>query len=205
MSTAFMVDNILQDKEDTFSSVSEGDSDSEDHKDSICDSPSPNFRVHHHHHHPDTDDLLPAYTVLRDHRRGGGRDGAMMMQDVDLDSDDGGGSTGSELYCAKCGGNSKFIGPMDFKCDKCGCMDYVQTSVVQTTKDVQTIIAAAKDDHRPVKPVLKFSVSAILGDRKECAKVRNGEMDFFFVENVFHGVLKTPTTQLTEEKCSLEF
>lgn len=171
MSTAFMVDNILHKEDhinDSFSSAS--DTDSEDHKlDSMCESPSPPFR-HHIITHTDTDDLLPSYTVLRD------------RHDID-DIDDSDGSIAGEqpLCCAKCGhlavmspGNSKTppidcTGP-DFKCDKCGCGDYI-------AKDA-TFIAGSKSKDANVnttttKPVLKFSVSAILGDRKECVKVRH--------------------------------
>lgn len=195
MSTAFMVDSILQDKEDqthdSYSSALDTDSDqNSDHKDSVCDSPPPNY--HHHRHNSGPDELLQSYAVLRNRQtmnRNSLMDNDMGSNDgsgcgdsdggsgggVDVGSNDGGSGGGCiiELCCAKCGhfqiGNNKTIIDNEiqynFKCDKCGCGDYLHPK--------ETIIT--KDSVNSVKPVLKFSVSAILGDRNDCGKVRNGE------------------------------
>lgn len=53
----------------------------------------------------------------------------------------------------------------DFKCDKCDSNE----GVISSQKETTTIL---KDN---AKPILKFSVSAILGDKKECARVRHGK------------------------------
>ncbi|XP_040158148.1 transcription factor mef2A isoform X2 [Anopheles arabiensis] len=59
------------------------------------------------------------------------------------------------------GGDGDGIGSeYEFRCEKCGFGEYV-------VPGKQTILKESS------KPVLKFSVSAILGDRKECVKVRN--------------------------------
>ncbi|XP_041772844.1 uncharacterized protein LOC121594042 [Anopheles merus] len=59
------------------------------------------------------------------------------------------------------GGDGEGIGSeYEFRCEKCGFGEYV-------VPGKQTILKESS------KPVLKFSVSAILGDRKECVKVRN--------------------------------
>lgn len=62
---------------------------------------------------------------------------------------------------------------IDFKCDKCACQEGVvtttQTTTTTSTKDTATILKES------AKPFLKFSVSAILGDRKECVKTRTGK------------------------------
>uniref|UniRef100_A0A182JIY1 Uncharacterized protein n=1 Tax=Anopheles atroparvus TaxID=41427 RepID=A0A182JIY1_ANOAO len=54
----------------------------------------------------------------------------------------------------------------EFKCERCGFGEYV-------TPSKQTMLKES------AKPVLKFSVSAILGDKKECVKVRNGGPQVF--------------------------
>lgn len=58
----------------------------------------------------------------------------------------------------------------DFKCDKCDNNE----GVISSQKETTTIL---KDNAKPIlnKPILKFSVSAILGDKKECARVRHGK------------------------------
>lgn len=56
---------------------------------------------------------------------------------------------------------------MDFKCDKCDSNE----GVISSQKERTTTIL--KDN---AKPILKFSVSAILGDKKECARVRHGKI-----------------------------
>lgn len=162
MSTAFMVDNILNDKDDHTESISSDGTESDttsDIKDSVCGSPrsnesSGNGMVVVGNGEPNgklnlSESLLRTYAMIR-----------------------GGGHIGLEMCCAKCGHfqigkRSPFTDQtdtdceLDFKCDKCGGSDAINTK--------ETIL---KDS---AKPILKFSVSAILGDRKECVKVRNGK------------------------------
>lgn len=62
------------------------------------------------------------------------------------------------------------------KCAKCGGI----CDLVNGVKDATTILSEAERTTTSIgggvtKPILKFSVSAILGDRKECVKVRNGK------------------------------
>ncbi|XP_037047901.1 uncharacterized protein LOC119082492 [Bradysia coprophila] len=148
MSTAFLVDNILNDKEErteSLSSDTESDTTS-DIKDSVCGSPRND-------HLPNGDDkinisesLLRTYAMIRNSGHHIGID---------------------EMCCAKCGhfqitkrgGYEDTDIDLDFKCDKCGGSEAINTK--------ETIL---KDS---VKPILKFSVSAILGDKKDCVKVRN--------------------------------
>lgn len=196
MSTAFMVDNILQDKEDhidSFTSASDSESEpTSDHKDSICDSPS---FMHHAHHNPnsqDTDDLIQSYTVIRDSASDSSED----TNNRGTNGDGGGG--GIQLCCGKCGhlqyGIKMIIDneiQYEFKCDKCESCDYlipnpiIKDSLITSTGNnntTQTILKDTISNNNGVnsKPVLKFSVSAILGERKDCVKVRNGELIFFF-------------------------
>lgn len=169
MSTAFMVDNILNDKDDHTESISSDGTESDtasDIKDSICGSPRSNHEssigncigdggIDIGRSEPDgkinlSESLLRTYAMIR-----------------------GGGHLGIEMCCAKCGHfqigkRSPFTDhqtdtdcELDFKCDKCGGVDAINTK--------ETLL---KDS---AKPILKFSVSAILGDRKECVKVRNGK------------------------------
>lgn len=187
MSTAFMVDSILQDKdEQTHDSFSSGLDTDSDHKDSVCDSPPPNYH-HHRHGSGGPDEFLQSYALLRNHQtmnRNSLMDNDMGSNDGsgcgDSDGDvqqSGNGGDGSitELCCAKCGhfqiGNNKTIIDneiqYEFKCNKCGCGDYLQSKETIITKD-------------NVKPVLKFSVSAILGDRNDFGKVKNGK----FISNL---------------------
>lgn len=161
MSTAFLVDNILNDKEDRSDSLS-SDSDSEetasDLKHSLCSSPQNCEMLHA---SPNTDSklnlsesLLRTYNMIKN--------GAEHHIDI-------------EMCCAKCGhfqimkrstnDTGAYDDPdieFDFKCEKCDSHEGVQT------KD--TIL---KDS---AKPILKFSVSAILSDKRDCAKVKNGKI-----------------------------
>lgn len=161
MSTAFLVDNILNDKEDrsdSLSSGSESEDTASDLKGSLCGSPENSEMMHtlpaneSKLNLPET--LLRTYTTMM--RHGGGH------------------HLGIEMCCTKCGhfqivkrsgaDNSGYDDTdieLDFKCDKCDSHEGVHA------KD--TIL---KDS---AKPILKFSVSAILSDKKECAKVRNGK------------------------------
>lgn len=186
MSTAFLVDNILNDKDDrpdSLSSASDIGSEAEttsDLKDSLCGSPENSEMLHA--PSPANDSKLHlSETLLRTYnsmmRNGGGGGGDHHM--------------GIEMCCAKCGHfqivkprpNSESIGydesdaECDFKCDKCDCNEGVHAK--------QTIL---KDS---AKPILKFSVSAILSDKKECAKVRNGKISIFFCSHAIRFVQRT--------------
>lgn len=100
-------------------------------------------------------------------------------------SDGGDGNSdcmATELCCAKCGhfqiGNNKTIIDneihYEFKCYKCGCGDYLHPKET----NVISAVVTAKDSMNSVnsvKPMLKFSVSAILGDRNDSGKVRHGK------------------------------
>lgn len=100
MSTAFMVDNILQDKDpdhinDSFTSASDSESEpTSDHKDSICcDSPPPSYEDHHHLHHlnpnsQDTDELLQSYTMIRGSHGTVNDSRRVAVVDEDEDDDD---------------------------------------------------------------------------------------------------------------------
>ncbi|XP_052859677.1 homeotic protein empty spiracles [Anopheles cruzii] len=210
MSTAFMVDSILQDKDvvserpdgasspvgghhpgggppadHSLASVSDSSDEFEEPKDSssVCDSPKSFHSLHHHHSGSYSDDELapgPPARVLRV---------PPFLRGPDH-PDDGGPLEPMDFCCAKCGhcqpeltphksprrvsagesnnnhhhhqgsdGGGPGSSEYEFRCEKCGCGEYV------TPK--QTILKES------TKPVLKFSVSAILGDRKECVKVRN--------------------------------
>jgi hypothetical protein len=159
MSTAFMVDNILNDKEDdSLASISDSEeeedgSEPSDLKDSLCDSPTSYHSATNLNSSLSDDDTSPPYTMIEKRRRPPSSP-----------------SMGMELCCAKCGhyqnANGKNLissdGQIDFKCTKCGYHEFI------SSKD--TILKESS------KPVLKFSVSAILSDSKrDCVKVRNGE------------------------------
>lgn len=158
MSTAFLVDNILNDKEDNnhdslMSDTSDSDTTSTDLKDSLCDSPPTLTTNNCENGNVNNGKLSLSENFLRTYT---------MIKDTNC-------SVGIEVSCTKCG-YYQFIkrgnGQSDFKCEKCDCCEY------NTDKD-ETIIKEAS------KPVLKFSVSAILGDKKDCVKVRNGKCFFF--------------------------
>lgn len=160
MSTAFLVDNILNDKEDrsdTLSSDSDSEETASDLKDSLCGSPQ-NCEMLHASPNNDSklhlsESLLRTYNMIKH--------GAEHHMDI-------------EICCSKCGhfqimkrSNTDSNGyddpdiELDFKCDKCDSHEGVNTK--------NTIL---KDS---AKPILKFSVSAILSDKKDCAKVKNGK------------------------------
>ncbi|XP_049542645.1 homeobox protein Hox-B3a [Anopheles darlingi] len=144
MSTAFMVDSILQDKgepaadqnrigdgasspitgDHSLASISDSSDEYEEPKDSssLCDSPRSFHSFQHQQQQHTAND--PSSN----------------------NNNHGGDSVGSGAE-------------YEFRCEKCGYGEYV------TPK--QTILKES------TKPVLKFSVSAILGDKKECVKVRN--------------------------------
>lgn len=162
MSTAFLVDNILNEEKeehiDSTGSISDSDeSDSEhnsDLKDSLCDSPKSYNSINNNQNSSlSDDDLMRSYTMIQD-------------QPDHTDHL-------SEFTCAKCGhfnenqNNNKLDdGPIDSKCEKCS----FNNEFLNNSKDT-TIL---KDSTS--KPVLKFSVSAILSDTKrDCVKVRNGK------------------------------
>ncbi|CRL06891.1 CLUMA_CG019618, isoform A [Clunio marinus] len=155
MSTAFLVDNILNEEKDeqmdssgTISGSDESDSEhNSDLKDSLCDSPKSYNSMHHRNSPLSEDEIIRSYTVIQEQ--------ADNAENI------------SEFNCAKCGHlneslklNSENI---DDKCEKCGFHnDFFQHSKETRIKEL------------PNKPVLKFSVSAILSDTKrDCVKVRN--------------------------------
>lgn len=156
MSTAFLVDNILSEDKDeqmdssgTISGSDESDSEhNSDLKDSLCDSPKSYNSMNHRNSPLSEDELIRSYTVIQDQT-----DNTENL---------------SEFSCVKCGhfneslkSNSENI---DEKCEKCG----FHNDIYQRSKDTHI-------KELPTKPVLKFSVSAILSDTKrDCVKVRNG-------------------------------
>ncbi|KAL1381069.1 hypothetical protein pipiens_001397 [Culex pipiens pipiens] len=197
MSTAFMVDSILQEKDvvvvnrghrrrSSLSRVSAGgdssvasvsgseDSEFEEHvKDSgsLCDSPKSFNSCLNVNNSSFSDDELGPATVLRSYNghTGSERDENGMLdyccgkcghyqsepnpavQRVrEAEKDHGGGRNCSPGESGDC---------YEFRCEKCGYSEFIASK--------QTILKEV------AKPVLKFSVSAILGDRKECVKVRN--------------------------------
>lgn len=230
MSTAFLVDNILNDKEDRCDSI-ESDTESDatsDLKDS-CGSPGsgeislPSHHNHHHHHHH----YRFQYDIHHHHLNrqqespsgqsvGGGCDentnkisrlsesifrtyNTMMLRNDSVSDDhlDDSSSNFIEMCCSKCGhfqqltkrngsgddgrGDGHTEIDIDFKCDKCECQEGVITTATTpapTTpiKDTATILKES------AKPILKFSVSAILGDRKECVKARTGKQNRQMIE-----------------------
>lgn len=213
MSTAFLVDNILNDKEDRCDSI-ESDTESDatsDLKDS-CGSPGsgeitlPNhhhhyrfqYDIHHHHLNRQQQESPSSHSV------GGGCDentnkinrlsesifrtyNTMMLRTDSVVSDDHLDDSSSnciEMCCSKCGHFQQLTKrnggddghtdiDIDFKCDKCECQEGViattTTTTTTSTKDTATLLKES------AKPILKFSVSAILGDRKECVKTRTGK------------------------------
>lgn len=187
MSTAFLVDNILNEKEDrpdslssaaspatSISTASDIDSEADttyDLKDSLCGSPKSSEMLHAASPASDTkihlsETILRTYNSMMRNSGGGG-----VGRDTDGSSDD----QGIEMCCTKCGhfqivkhrsssesnGFDESDAEYEFKCDKCDSTEGVHAK--------ETIL---KDS---AKPILKFSVSAILSDKKECAKVRNGK------------------------------
>lgn len=156
MSSAFLVDNLLNDKDDTHHNhhhhnqlLSDSDSDatSGDLKDSYCDSP------------------INEQNITCDDTKLNLSEGILRTYNMIKESN----CIGVELCCAKCGYfqfTKKSLDDddhPDFKCEKCNSCEFHQ--------EKETILK----DSVVTKPVLKFSVSAILGDRKDCVKVRNGE------------------------------
>lgn len=157
MSTAFLVDNILnEDKDeqmDSTGSISESEDSDSDHnsdlKDSLCDSPKSYNSMNHQNSPLSDDEIIRGYTVIQ-------ADNAENL---------------NEFTCVKCGHFNENVKiniseNIDEKCEKCG---FVNDFFTQNTKDTHI-------KELPSKPVLKFSVSAILSDTKRdtCVKVRNG-------------------------------
>lgn len=237
MSTAFLVDNILNDKEDhaeSLSSDTESDTTS-DLKDSICGSPDTNEMHHHHHHHHlhhhhnhhlDQSSSSPigeentspqlrinqfSKTFLRTYN-------TMVMRNNNMNNatDNLSDNNFIEMCCTKCGHfqqqqqqlvkrldiNHHHISTasvtyddntdieIEFKCDKCDSNEGVKTSTMTTSMTPTTMpptksINSNNHDEQTTilkdsaKPILKFSVSAILSDKKEYAKVRNGKRNLF--------------------------
>lgn len=158
MSSAFLVDNILNDKDDThhhnhLSSDSDSDATSTDLKDSYCDSPINEQNIT-----CDDTKLNLSEGILRTYN--------MIKENNCINV---------ELCCAKCGYFQYCKKSLDdddnpdFKCEKCNSCEFLH--------EKETILKESV-----TKPVLKFSVSAIL-DKKDCVKVRNGEF-FFTIINI---------------------
>ncbi|XP_055625175.1 putative uncharacterized protein DDB_G0291608 [Toxorhynchites rutilus septentrionalis] len=187
MSTAFMVDSILQEKDVdhcpishhhpllsgvsadrvcSVASASGSDSEFEEHvsdlkdSNSLCDSPKSFNSCHNVNNSSFSDDEMGPTTVLRSYNHSSNDENNMLM----------------DYCCGKCGhyqsepnsthrngsggrNCSPGVGDYEFRCEKCGFSEFIASK--------QTILKEA------AKPVLKFSVSAILGDKKECVKVRN--------------------------------
>lgn len=234
MSTAFLVDNILNDKEEPSDSII---SDTEsDETSSLCGSPESNENIspsHHHYYHiqPKTvssglnslnvgGSEIPtnkvnkfSETLLRTYNT--------MIRNSDCNTPDDHSDDASinfiEMCCSKCGHfqqlnktrnntsnntsnssnnvritNVNFCSDtdnntdmdIDFKCDKCENNE----GVISNQKETTTTIL--KDN---TKPILKFSVSAILGDKEECARVRHGKCVVAFNQNNFTGKLEYRT------------
>lgn len=214
MSTAFLVDNILNDKDDRCDSI-ESDTESDatsDLKDS-CGSPGSgeiSLPSHNHHRYRFQYDIhhlnrRQQQQSPSSHCVGGGHGGCdentnkinrlsesifrtyntMMLRNDSVSDEhlDDNSSNCIEMCCSKCGhfqqltkrngGDDHNEIDIDFKCDKCECQEGVITTTTTTTttstKDTATILKES------AKPFLKFSVSAILGDRKECVKARTGK------------------------------
>lgn len=175
MSTAFLVDNILSDEKDeqmdSTGSISDSDDSDSDHnsdlKDSLCDSPKSYNSMNHQNSPLSDDELIRSYTVIQDPAENG--------------------ENFNEFHCVKCGhlnDNLKINNHdegIDEKCEKCGFLnDFYQNSKDTRIKEL------------PNKPVLKFSVSAILSDTKrDCVKVRNGKLNFFWYFLKFSGDFQT--------------
>lgn len=186
MSTAFLVDNILNEKEDrpdslssaasatSISSASDIDSEADttyDLKDSLCGSPKNNSEMLHAPTPASDTKIHLSETILRTYNSMMRNGGLVGGRDADGSSDD----QAIEMCCNKCGhfqivkqrmssesnGFDESDAEYEFKCDKCDSNEGVHAK--------ETIL---KDS---AKPILKFSVSAILSDKKECAKVRNGK------------------------------
>lgn len=194
MSTAFMVDSILKEKDlercpirrhhsssGIIASGESSDSEFEEHasdlkdSNSLCDSPKSFNSCLNVNNSSFSDDELGPATVIRSYNNGAHDENNMLMDyccgkcghyqsepnpsvEQRLRSN---GATGD------CGGSvhernfSSGEGEYEFRCEKCGFSEFIASK--------QTILKEV------AKPVLKFSVSAILGDKKECVKVRNGK------------------------------
>ncbi|KAG5678169.1 hypothetical protein PVAND_007862 [Polypedilum vanderplanki] len=158
MSTAFLVDNILSEEKDeqmdSTGSISDSDESDSDHnsdlKDSLCDSPKSYNSMNQQNSPLSDDELIRSYTVIQEQTENN--------------------ENFNEFHCVKCGHyneNLKISSNNDEnieeKCEKCGFLnDFYQNGKDTHIKEL------------PNKPVLKFSVSAILSDTKrDCVKVRN--------------------------------
>lgn len=159
MSTAFLVDNILSEEKDeqmdSTGSISDSDESDSDHnsdlKDSLCDSPKSYNSMNQQNSPLSDDEIIRSYTVIQDQAENN--------------------ENFNEFQCVKCGHynenlkiSSNNVESIEEKCEKCGFLnDFYQNGKDTHIKEL------------PNKPVLKFSVSAILSDTKrDCVKVRNG-------------------------------
>lgn len=202
MSTAFMVDNILTVSGDsatlkntsvaidhrsesmTSSSDTESDAMSDIKDSSLCGSPrrvaDTMLPLADRDKYQLSESLLRTYAMIR---QGSGVGSGLM-------------STGSveDSCCAKCGHfqpdrrNCRKLGTcvdeeedmemmIDFRCEKCNGREAMSAMMGGRMSESNTVLkdGGTIGSNGVTKPFLKFSVSAILGDRKECVKVRNGK------------------------------
>lgn len=178
---AIAVDHRSESMTSTSSSDTESDAMS-DIKDSLCGSPRrvadtlmPSMPFAGREKYQLSESLLRTYAMIRQGSAGVGLGGM------------------EESCCSKCGHfqtdrrSAKSLGvkdeddiAMQFRCERCGGRDAMASVLTGRSGEANTIL---KDGERATivgasgvtKPILKFSVSAILGDRKECVKVRNGK------------------------------
>lgn len=190
MSTAFLVENILSHKEehDTILSDCESEANS-DLKNSMYDSPRDEIPSRHSSlsssDERDRERILVNNTEERQFVNhtftmigASGPSGDRERERV-------------EMCCTKCGNYYPIINRAhmytnsdggvldDFRCEKCGGNGEIR---IEDSKE--TIL---KDNS---KPVLKFSVSAILGDTKECVRVRNGKAGIDSTTSVLKPLIK---------------
>ncbi|XP_001664321.2 homeobox protein B-H2 isoform X1 [Aedes aegypti] len=204
MSTAFMVDSILKEKDlercpirrhhttssgisaggdSSVASVSGSDSEFEEHasdmkdSNSLCDSPKSFNSCHNVNNSSFSDDELGPASVIRSYNNGANDENNAILMDYccgkcghyqsepspsdrhRLRVDRGGpGGDGGDVVNERHFSSGE-AGEYEFRCEKCGFSEFIASK--------QTILKEV------AKPVLKFSVSAILGDKKECVKVRN--------------------------------
>lgn len=233
MSTAFLVDNILNDKEERPDSLTT-DTES-DETSSLCGTPESNENISpiHNYQHREQQTLISGVnsanvvggentsnkvskfseTLLRTYS-------TMIRNSECITSDDHSDEASInfiEICCTKCGhfqqlnktrnsnnginngandvcftsvndcsDDNNTDMDIDFKCDKCESNE----GVISNQKETTTTIL--KDN---TKPILKFSVSAILGNKEECARVRHGE---YIASSLFSIIRPIDTPRATE-------
>lgn len=185
MSTAFLVDNILNDKEENIDSIL-SDTESETNSDlkdsSICDSPRNDTILSHNSSMSSNDDhIIINNDITEDQVITTNSYTTMIHNGENCNSERKNGNISErtiELCCNNCGSFYSILNNNrnhiinyrgannNFRCDKCGG----NNDEIRINESKETIL---KDNSS--KPVLKFSVSAILGDNKDGVRVRNGK------------------------------